>query len=190
GTETAGPCGGAGQGPTPRKRLECTAAGRLRQDPASRCAPARTAPTDELLVQAGGCARQASVLVDRGHRPWAYRGTGGAHACRTRRGRRLADRAGTTCPHTPAQVAPLRCRSNGLVLAGLCAAARAAVEGFPWPGRPRGWVQLGGRSPGLRLAAAVLPAGRRRKVRCAGRVPAGCGYCFGASPQGSVAIFM
>src|SRR5262249_38810970 len=37
----------------------------------------------------------------------------------------------------------------------------------PWPGRPRGWALLGGRSPGLRLAAAVLPAGRRRKVRCA-----------------------
>jgi hypothetical protein len=42
-----------------------------------------------------------------------------------------------------------------------------AVEGFPWPGRPRGWTQLGGRSPGLRLAAAVLPAGKQRNVRCA-----------------------
>ena len=100
------------------KRLECTAAGLLRQEPASRCAPARTAPTDEPPAQAGGRARQASVLADRGHRPWAYRGTGGARACRTRRERRPADRVGTTCPHTPAQVAPLRCRSNGLLLPG------------------------------------------------------------------------
>jgi len=44
---------------------------------------------------------------------------------------------------------------------------RDAVEGFPRPGSPRGWAQLRGRSPGLRLLAAVLPAGRQRKVRCA-----------------------
>src|SRR5262249_61918867 len=86
----------------PCKRLECTPAGLLRQVPALRCTPARTAPTDEPPAQAGGRARQASVLADRGYRPWAYRGTGGARACRTRRGRRLADRVGTTCPHTPA----------------------------------------------------------------------------------------
>src|SRR5262249_14373055 len=43
--------------------------------------------------------------------------------------------------------------------AGLCAADRAAVEGVPWPGRPRGWAQLRGRSPGLRLAAAVFLLG-------------------------------
>src|SRR5262249_33095040 len=66
-------------------------------------------------------------------------------------------------PQTPAN-------RNGLLVdwsftARLCAADRDAVEGFPWPGRPRGWAQLGGRSPGLHLAAAVLPAGRRRKVR-------------------------
>ena len=58
-------------------------------------------------------------------------------------------------------------RSSGLLLAGLCAADWDAVEGFPWPGRPRGWAPLGSRSPGLRLAAAVFPAWRRRKVRCA-----------------------
>ena len=63
-------------------------------------------------------------------------------------------RGGSVPPH-PSPVAALRCRSNGLLLAGLCAADRDAVEGFPWPGRPRGWAQLGGRSPGLPLAAAV-----------------------------------
>ena len=41
---------------------------------------------------------------------------------------------------------------------GCVPADRDAVEGFPWPGRPRGWAPLGGRSPGLPLAAAVLPA--------------------------------
>lgn len=69
-------------------------------------------------------------------------------------------------PPNPCQAAA-ECRSSGLLLAGLCAADRDTVEGFPWPGRPRGWAPLGSRSPGLPLAAAVLPAGRRRKVRCA-----------------------
>src|SRR6516165_8493957 len=36
---------------------------------------------------------------------------------------------------------------------------RDAAEGFPWPGSPRGWVELGGRSSGLRLAAAVFLLG-------------------------------
>jgi len=110
-------------------------------------------------------------------------GTGGARACRTRRGRRPADRVGTTCPHTPAQVAPLRWRSNGLVLAGLCAADRAAVEGFPWPRRPRGWTQLAGRSPGLRLAAAFFLLTRRSPREgsgCQGGDPA----ALGSAPRG------
>jgi len=34
-------------------------------------------------------------------------------------------------------------------------------------GEASGAGRLGGRSPGLHLAAAVLPAWRRRKVRCA-----------------------
>ena len=59
------------------------------------------------------------------------------------------------------------CCSSGLLLAGLCATDRDAVEGFPWPGRPRGWAQLGSRSPGLHLAAAVLSAWGRRNVRSA-----------------------
>ena len=33
-----------------------------------------------------------------------------------------------------------------------------AVEGFPWPGRHRGWAQLGGRSPGLHLARCGFPS--------------------------------
>jgi hypothetical protein len=36
---------------------------------------------------------------------------------------------------------------------------RDAVEGFPWPERPRGWAPLGGRFPGLPLAAAVFLLG-------------------------------
>ena len=72
-----------------------------------------------------------------------------------------------TCPHAPRASLRSQGSSSGLLLAGLCAADRAAVEGFPWPGRRRGWAQLGSRSPGLPLAAAVLPAGRRRNVRCA-----------------------
>ena len=59
---------------------------------------------------------------------------------------------------------PLPGRSGLLVewsfTAGLCAADRDAVEGFPWPGRPRGWAPLGGRPPGLRLAAAVCRPGK------------------------------
>jgi len=46
---------------------------------------------------------------------------------------------------------------DGSFTAELCAADRDAVEGFPWPGRRRGRAQLGSRSPGLPLAAAVLP---------------------------------
>ena len=58
---------------------------------------------------------------------------------------------------------PLPGRSGVLfdwsLTAGLCAADRAAVEGFPWPERRRGRAELGGRSPGLRLAAAVFLLG-------------------------------
>jgi hypothetical protein len=53
----------------PCKRLECTAAGLLRQDPASRRTPAKTAPTDEPPAQAGGRARHASVRAGCGRRP-------------------------------------------------------------------------------------------------------------------------
>src|SRR5215813_4087498 len=63
----------------PDKRLECTAAGLLRQ----------------------GQALQASVRADRSRRPCTCRETGGAHACLTRRWRALADHVGPTCPHTP-----------------------------------------------------------------------------------------
>src|SRR5262252_9104453 len=85
------------------------------------------------------------------------------HARAWRIWRGLTSTPGAGRPQTPAS-------RNGVwfdrsLTAGLCAADRAAVEGFPWPGRPRGWTQLGSRSPALRLAAAVLPAGRRRKVR-------------------------
>src|SRR5207237_9933350 len=59
---------------TPDKRLECTAAGLLRQ----------------------GQALQASVRADRSRRPCACRGTGGARSCRTGRG--LAGSVGTSCP--------------------------------------------------------------------------------------------
>jgi hypothetical protein len=112
-----------------------------------------------LLTTSEGvwCARQAAVLADHGLRPFAWRGTADVYACRTRRGRGLAASAGAACPPTPRQSLRSQGRSSGLALAGLCAADRDTVEGFPWPGRPRGWAQLGSRSPGLPLAAAVLP---------------------------------
>ena len=55
--------------------------------------------------------------------------------------RGLAHTLGVRHPQTPAS-------RNGLLFdwsftAGLCAADRDTVEGFPWPGRPRGWAQLG-----------------------------------------------
>ncbi len=43
-------------------------------------------------------ARRASVLADRGRRHCACRGTGGARACRTRRGRGRAGSVGAPCP--------------------------------------------------------------------------------------------
>ena len=112
-------------------------------------------------------ARQAAVLADHGCRPWACGWIDNVHTCRTRCWRGLAASAGAACPPSPRRSLCSQGRSSGLALAGLCAADRDAVEGFPWPGRPRGWAPLGSRSPGLPLAAAVLPAGRRRKVRCA-----------------------
>src|SRR5262249_51872839 len=77
------------------------------------------------------------------------------HARAWRVWRGLASTPGAGRPLTPAS-------RNGLwfgwsLTAGLWAADREAVEGFPWPGRPRGWAPLGSRSPGLPLAAAVLP---------------------------------
>src|SRR5215470_14844028 len=114
-----------------------------------------------LLTTSEGvwCARQAAVLADHGLRPFAWRGTADVYACRTRRRRGLAASAGAACPPTPRQSLRSQGRSSGLALAGLCAAERDAVEGFPWPGRPRGWAQLGSRSPGLPLAAAVFLLG-------------------------------
>ncbi len=118
------------------KALQCTAVGILRQ----------------------GQALQTSVLADRSRMPWRVPGTGGARACRMRRWRWQVDRVVATCPHAPRASLRSQGRSSGLSLAGLCAADRDAVEGFPWPGRPRGWAPLGSRSPGLPLAAAVLPS--------------------------------
>jgi hypothetical protein len=87
--------------------------------------------------------------------------------------RHCACRTGTLAPGASGHVVrtlwglgaprPLPGRSGALFdwsfTAGLCAAERDAVEGFPWPGRPRGWAQRGGRSPGLPLAAAVFLLG-------------------------------
>jgi len=105
-----------------------------------------------------GQALQASVLASFDRRDCV---------CRLRHWRWQVDRVVATCPHAPRASLRSQGRSSGLALAGLCAADRDAVEGFPWPRRPRGWTQLGGCSPGLRLAAAVLPAGRQRNVRSA-----------------------
>jgi hypothetical protein len=69
-----------------------------------------------------------------------------------------------TCPHTPRKpkrvVGQLVFYWPGSVLRR----DLAAVEGYPWPGRPRAWAPLGGRFPGLHLAAAVLPSWRRRNI--------------------------
>jgi hypothetical protein len=87
--------------------------------------------------------------------------------------RRLRPRQGTCWPGTaalrkePAYFGLLACGQPLVVCAppgwrasvacrALCCGGRAAVEGFPWPGRPRGWAPLGSRSPGLHLAAAVV----------------------------------
>src|SRR5262252_7799430 len=66
------------------------------------------------------------------------------HARAWRVWRGLAYTPGAGRPLTPAS-------RNGVwfdwsLTAGLCAADRDAVEGFPWPGRRRGWAQLGSRS--------------------------------------------
>ncbi len=76
-----------------------------RRTPASRLGLAactrRTATAGWPLARARGRARQASGLAERGCRPCACRGTGGARACRTRRRRGLACSAGAACPPTP-----------------------------------------------------------------------------------------
>ena len=110
------------------------------------------------LAASEGCmAGQAGLGAGGPRSPaLACRGTGGARACRTRRWRWQVDRVVATCPHAPRASLRSQGRSSGLSLAGLCAADRDAVEGFPWPGRPRGWAPLGSRSPGLPLAAAVF----------------------------------
>ena len=140
------------------KRLECNAAGLLRQDPSARRAPAGRLPRFDRSRGQEGVSGGPRCWRTTGRRPCACRGTGDVHACRTRRRRGLAGSAGAACPPTPRASLRSQGRSSGLLLAGLCAADRDAVEGVPWPGRRRGWTQLGSRSPGLRLAAAVLPA--------------------------------
>ena len=63
----------------PSKASHCTAVGLLRQ----------------------GQALQASVLADRGRRPWTCRGKSGARLDPTRRGRGLAGSVVAACPHAP-----------------------------------------------------------------------------------------
>ena len=99
------------------------------------------------------------MLGDHGCRPWACGWIDNVHACQTRHWRWQVDRVVATCPHAPRASLRSQGKSSGLALAGLCAADRDAVEGFPWPGRPRGWAPLGSRSPGLPLAAAVFLLG-------------------------------
>src|SRR5215471_4016276 len=77
-----------------------------------------------------------------------------AHACDWWSWRGLASTLGAGRPLTPASRNGVW--FDGSLTAGLCAADWDAVEGFPWPGSPRGWTQLGGRSPSLRLAAAFF----------------------------------
>jgi hypothetical protein len=83
------------------------------------------------------------------------RGTGAVHACRTRCWRGLAGSAGAACPPSPR--GSLRSAVGQMVFycRAVCRGS-GVVEGFPWPGRRRGRAVLGGRSPGLLLAAAVF----------------------------------
>jgi len=114
-----------------------------------------------LAASAGRMAYQAGRgAVGPWSRALGVPGTGAVHACRTRCWRGLAGSAGAACPPTPRQSLRSQGRSSGLSLAGLYAADRDAVEGFPWRGRPRGGAPLGGRSPGLPLAAAVFRPGK------------------------------
>src|SRR2546427_2323145 len=72
--------------------------------PASTECAARTSRTATAVwppARAGGWAGRASALADHGRRHGACRGTGGAHACRTRRWRGLAASVGARRPHTP-----------------------------------------------------------------------------------------
>ena len=88
------------------------------------------------------------------------------HRSLSRRGQaRLTSRvvvsqaAGGQCPPHPLAVAALRGRSNGLSLSGCMLLTQSqwqAPRGQGLSRRPRGWAPLGGRSPGLRLAAAVF----------------------------------
>jgi hypothetical protein len=134
---------------------------------------------------AGGAWARAGVTPRRWTRPhrglpaswWSatrsQRRHGGVRSCPSVDvGRRhCACRAGTLAPGASGRVErtlwwlgaprPLPGRSGLLFdwsfTTGLCAADRAAVEGVPWPGSPRGWAELGGRFPGLRLLAAGFP---------------------------------
>jgi hypothetical protein len=104
-----------------------------------------------------------STCLHRGRRPGAGRGTGDAHACRTRRWRRRAGSVRATCPHTP-RLSLRSVVSRMVVHCGLCAAETTSVAGAPWPGHVSKTSGLGRsagvRSPGLRLAAAVVRPGK------------------------------
>jgi hypothetical protein len=116
------------------------------------------------------CATQASYCFSWGIPP-RHQAEGWHSACNTGTPRGLAGWRGQALPlearrpQTPTR--PQRIVVRMVFTGWAVCRGSGAVEGFPWPGRPRGWTQLGGRSPGLRLAAAVLPAGKQRNVRCA-----------------------
>ena len=159
----------------PCKRLECTAAGLLRQDQASRVHQPGPLPRTSRQRRPEGvpdrlrCWRTAVTGPGRagGQEAHARAGRGAGVGRRTAWWQRAP---------TPLPAETLDCWSIGLLLAGLCAADRDAVEGFPWPGRPRGWAPLGSRSPGLPLAAAVCRPwkathGNLRSLLRQGRAP-------------------
>jgi hypothetical protein len=126
-----------------------------RRTPASRPGLAVCTSQDRSHGRAASAGRrrvrQASVLADRGHRPWAYRGTGGARACRTRRGCGQAHRVVARRPHTPASRNGLLvnwsftsravCRGSDrwgrLPMAGEASRVGAARKPLPWPASDR-----------------------------------------------------
>jgi hypothetical protein len=127
--------------------------------PGSAARTSRTATVVWLPARAGWRIKRAAVLSDHGRGPCACRGTGDVHACWTRCWRGLAGSAGAACP--PAPRGSLRSAVGQMVFYcwAVCRGS-GPVEGFPWLGRPRGWAQLGSRSPGLPLAAAVFRPGK------------------------------
>jgi hypothetical protein len=110
----------------------------------------RTATVVWQPARAGGRARRASVLADLSRRHGAGRGTEGARACRTRRGRGLADRVGATCPHPPRR--SLRSIVERMVFywPGCVLRTRSrwkAPHGRGVSRRPRGWGAARGPLP-------------------------------------------